>query len=210
MGRGRRPNFVVFIFKHVLIIDGWVVLAWGRRSYLEPAENASFVFLALFRHIVLARSRSVRRASHQSAFMGSCLAINHTCLPCSEKMSLCNQRRGMGVGRVVISSSPDLQVGLCSFSVCGRFMDDQANGGWFFSIGCRCYSRQSHHLAWFAINRRASRTSLPDGSRLVKFLGEWLWDWGILWEWCYQRKAYIKLNFKMAEWRIGKAPESHC
>ena len=28
------------------------------------------------------KSRSVRGASHQPVFMGSCLAISHTCLPC--------------------------------------------------------------------------------------------------------------------------------
>ena len=32
--------------------------------------------------IALAKSRSVRGASHQPAFMGSCLAISHTSLPC--------------------------------------------------------------------------------------------------------------------------------
>ena len=31
----------------------------------------------------------------------------------------------------------------------------------------------SHHLTWFVIARRASRTSLPGGSQIVGFLGEW-------------------------------------
>ena len=32
--------------------------------------------------IASAKSRSVRGASHQPAFMSSCLTISHTCLPC--------------------------------------------------------------------------------------------------------------------------------
>ena len=32
--------------------------------------------------IASAKSRSVRGASHQPAFMSSCLTIGHTCLPC--------------------------------------------------------------------------------------------------------------------------------
>ena len=59
-----------------------MVMVSGRRSCLGLAENASFVFLVLFRRIVLARSWSVRGASHQPAFMDSCLTNNHTCLPC--------------------------------------------------------------------------------------------------------------------------------
>ena len=77
MERSRRPNFVVFVVWSALIVGRWVVKVWGRRSCLGPAENASFVFLALFRHIVLGRSRSIRGASHQPAFIGSCLTINH-------------------------------------------------------------------------------------------------------------------------------------
>ena len=32
--------------------------------------------------IVSAKSRRVKGASHQPAFMGNCLTISHTCLPC--------------------------------------------------------------------------------------------------------------------------------
>ena len=32
--------------------------------------------------IASAKSRSARGGSHQPVFMGSCLAISHTCLPC--------------------------------------------------------------------------------------------------------------------------------
>ena len=32
--------------------------------------------------IASAKSQSARGASHQPVFMGSCLAISHTCLPC--------------------------------------------------------------------------------------------------------------------------------
>ena len=35
-----------------------------------------------FMLIASAKSRSMKGASHQLVFMGSCLAINHTCLPC--------------------------------------------------------------------------------------------------------------------------------
>ena len=81
MGGGRRPNFVIFVVWSALTVGGWVEVAWGRRPCLGPAKNESFVFLALFRHIVLARSRNLSGASHQPAFMGSYLTINHTCLP---------------------------------------------------------------------------------------------------------------------------------
>ena len=38
--------------------------------------------------IVSAKSQSMRRASHQPAFMSGCLTISHTCFPClpSERM----------------------------------------------------------------------------------------------------------------------------
>ena len=35
-----------------------------------------------YMQIALAKSRSTMRASHHPAFMGNCLTINHTCLPC--------------------------------------------------------------------------------------------------------------------------------
>ena len=47
---------------------------------------------------------SVRRASHQPAFMGSCLTINHTCLPCLprqvRKFPCVTQGGGWGGGRL--------------------------------------------------------------------------------------------------------------
>ena len=82
MGRGRSPDSVIFVVWSALIVGGWVMVVRSRRSCLGPAENASFVFLALFRHIISARSRSVRGACHKPAFTGSYLTINHTCLPC--------------------------------------------------------------------------------------------------------------------------------
>ena len=38
--------------------------------------------------IYLAILRSARGASHQPAFMGSCLSISHTCLPCLPSRSV--------------------------------------------------------------------------------------------------------------------------
>ena len=77
-GRDRRSNFVIFVVWSTLIAGGWVVVKQGKRSCLGPAENIYLVFLVLFRHIISARSYSVKGASFQPAFMGSCLAINHT------------------------------------------------------------------------------------------------------------------------------------
>ena len=44
-GRDRRPNFVIFVIWTALIVGGWVVVAWSRKSCLGPAEISSFVFL---------------------------------------------------------------------------------------------------------------------------------------------------------------------
>ena len=57
------------------------MVAWSR-SCLRLPETGSFVFLALFKHIASTRSGSMRGTFHQPAFMGSCLTISHTCLPC--------------------------------------------------------------------------------------------------------------------------------
>ena len=106
------------------------------------------------------------------------------------------QEGGGGGGRV--SSTPNLRVGLC-----------------WCRCGCRYYSVQSHYLTWFAITRHTSRTSLPDRCRLVRFLGEWLWDWtgaffgnGAIKERLIY--TYIEHHFKMVERSIGEAPDSHC
>ena len=37
-GRDRRPSFVLSVVCSALIVDGWVVLAWCRKSYIGPAE----------------------------------------------------------------------------------------------------------------------------------------------------------------------------
>ena len=44
-GRNRRSNFVVFVFLGALFVSRWMVVAWCRKSYLEPAEMSSFVYL---------------------------------------------------------------------------------------------------------------------------------------------------------------------
>ena len=90
----------------------WVDGAGVRQKILF---RASFVFMALFRHVVSARSRSVRGAFHQPAFMGSCLTINHTCLPCLPSRQVkrypCVTEGGKGGG-----GGQDLRVGLCSLA----------------------------------------------------------------------------------------------
>ena len=48
----------------------WVYGPWGGHRRVECMRNAS------------AKSWSTRGASHQPAFMSSCLTISHTCLPC--------------------------------------------------------------------------------------------------------------------------------
>ena len=39
--RDRRPNVVVFVVWSALIVDGWVVVAWGRKPCVGPAEISS-------------------------------------------------------------------------------------------------------------------------------------------------------------------------
>ena len=48
-GRDRRSHFVIFVVWKALIVGGWMVVAWGRKSYLRPAENSSFVYLVHFK-----------------------------------------------------------------------------------------------------------------------------------------------------------------
>ena len=40
-GRNRRPNVVVFGVWSALIVGKWVVVAWGRKSYLGTAKISS-------------------------------------------------------------------------------------------------------------------------------------------------------------------------
>ena len=40
-GSDRRPSFV-FVVWSALIVGGWVVVAWGRKSYLGPVKIAYF------------------------------------------------------------------------------------------------------------------------------------------------------------------------
>ena len=47
-GRRTRVSFVVFVVWGALIVDGWVVVTWSRKTCIEIAEIASFVFLVLF------------------------------------------------------------------------------------------------------------------------------------------------------------------
>ena len=46
--RRTRVSFVVCVVWGALIVDGWVVVTWSRKTCIEIAEIASFVFLVLF------------------------------------------------------------------------------------------------------------------------------------------------------------------
>ena len=48
-GRGRRSNFVIFVVWSALVVGGWVIVGWSRKSSLVPAEITSFVFLVLLK-----------------------------------------------------------------------------------------------------------------------------------------------------------------
>ena len=41
MGGGRRPDFFIFVVWSALIVGGWVVVAWRKKSYLGLAEIAA-------------------------------------------------------------------------------------------------------------------------------------------------------------------------
>ena len=48
-GRGREPNFVIFLVWNALIVGRWMVVAWSRDSCLGPTEITTLVFLVLFK-----------------------------------------------------------------------------------------------------------------------------------------------------------------
>ena len=45
MGRDRTPDFVIFVVWIVLVVGRWVMVAWGKKSYLGPAEISSVAYL---------------------------------------------------------------------------------------------------------------------------------------------------------------------
>ena len=45
MGRDRTPHFVIFVVWIVLVVGRWVMVAWGKKSYLGPAEISSVAYL---------------------------------------------------------------------------------------------------------------------------------------------------------------------
>ena len=47
--RDRRFNFVIFVVWTAIIVDRWLVVAWGENSCFSPAEISSLVFLVLFK-----------------------------------------------------------------------------------------------------------------------------------------------------------------
>ena len=65
------------------------------KTVLEKCNYKSLFCMVLLKAVAVsiasAESRSVRRASHQSIFMGDCLTICHTYLPClpREWISFC-------------------------------------------------------------------------------------------------------------------------
>ena len=50
-GRDRRPYccWGFFVVWSALFVGGWVVVAWGRKSYLGPTEISSSVYLVQFK-----------------------------------------------------------------------------------------------------------------------------------------------------------------
>ena len=90
-GRDRTPHFVIFIGWSDVVVSGWLVVAWGKKSYLGLAEISSIACLVYFKDerglrgsakLALAKSWSTRGASHQPIFMVSCLIIHSMCFPC--------------------------------------------------------------------------------------------------------------------------------
>ena len=84
------PHFI-FVVWSALVVGGCLMAAWGRKSYLGPAEISSVVCTWLnsrmgdagwFVCIASAKSWSAMRGSHQPAFMDSLLTIIYMCLPC--------------------------------------------------------------------------------------------------------------------------------
>ena len=49
MGEDRRPHFVIFVVWKALIVLGCLLVAWGRKPYLGPAEISCFVYLVQFK-----------------------------------------------------------------------------------------------------------------------------------------------------------------
>ena len=62
-----------------LVVAGKNVL---RSGWEEQRIQVGVLGAELKMVIASAKSRSVRGASHQPAFMSGCLTISHTCLPC--------------------------------------------------------------------------------------------------------------------------------
>ena len=81
----KNKRLILFSWFGVLVVDGCLMAAWGRKSYLGPAKISSVVCTWLnsrmgdagqFVCIASGKSWSAKGASRQPAFMDSCL----TCL----------------------------------------------------------------------------------------------------------------------------------
>ena len=75
------PHFI-FVVWTALVVDGCLMAAWGRASYLGPAEISSVVCTWLYSKmedagwfvcIASGKSRTAKGASRQPAFMDGCL-----------------------------------------------------------------------------------------------------------------------------------------
>ena len=143
--------------------------------------------------------------SSQLLSVASSLLI--TCLSSRQVRKFLCLTRGKGM----VSSTADLRVGLCNIVY--------VEGSWMLRLvvvgsvhcyslicRCRCYSGQPHQLTWFAITRRASRTSLASGSWMV-----WHWTGGFFGNGAIKEKliyTYTDHRLTMVERSICKAPVS--
>ena len=80
------PNFVVRIFFIRIFFIGIFSpessLSESSEKFFYIISNILIISIFFFMLIASTKCRSVRGASHQPAFMSSCLTISHACLPC--------------------------------------------------------------------------------------------------------------------------------
>ena len=88
----KQTSHFIYMVWSALVVGGCLMAAWGRKSYLGPAEISSVVCTWLNSRMgdagwfvciaSPAKSRRAMRRSHQPAFMDSLLTVIHTCLAC--------------------------------------------------------------------------------------------------------------------------------
>ena len=69
-------------YKHTKTIKRGAHLTFNAIRVLKKNALTFCLHKVFIKLIASAKSRSVRGASHQLAFMSSCLTISHMCLPC--------------------------------------------------------------------------------------------------------------------------------